>query len=124
MNWKKLWKAHPPTVPNKNLKSYLKWETPVEAEASSDKLLEMFHNYLDEDDFLRADEIKRHLHLGFVRVEPYGRNVGVRQGDSDVEQDWDALEKARGGRIFYKKWKEATTNPKYIKLRKKSVYKS
>tara|TARA_R100000234_G_C4840842_1_gene111028 strand:- start:11 stop:385 length:375 start_codon:yes stop_codon:yes gene_type:complete len=124
MNWKKLWKAHPPTVPNKNLKSYLKWKTPCEAEASSDKLLEMFHNYLDEDDFLRADEIKRHLHLGFVRVEPYGRNVGVRQGDSDVEQDWDALEKARGGRIFYKKWKEATTNPKYIKLRKKSVYKS
>ena len=124
MNWKKLWKAHPPTVPNKNLKSYLKWKTPSEAEASSDKLLEMFHNYLDEDDFLRADEIKRHLHLGFVRVEPYGRNVGVRQGDSDVEQDWDALEKARGGRIFYKKWKEATTNPKYIKLRKKSVYKS
>ena len=124
MNWKKLWKAHPPTVSNKTLKSYLKWKTPGEAEASSDKLLEMFHNYLDEDDFLRADEIKRHLHLGFVRVEPYGRNVGVRQGDSDVEQDWDALEKARGGRIFYKKWKEATTNPKYIKLRKKSVYKS
>ena len=124
MNWKKLWKAQPRMVPNKTLKSYLKWETPVEAEASSDKLLEMFHNYLDEDDFVRADEIKRHLHLGFVRTEPYGRNVGVRQGDSDVEQDWDALEKARGGRIFYKKWKEATTNPKYIKLRKKSVYKS
>ena len=124
MNWKKLWKAQPRMVPNKTLKSYLKWETPIEAEASSDKLLEMFHNYLDEDDFLRADEIKRHLHLGFVRAEPYGRNVGVRQGDSDVEQDWDALEKARGGRIFYKKWKEATTNPKYIKLRKKSVYKS
>lgn len=124
MNWKKLWKAQPRMVPNKTLKSYLKWETPVEAEASSNKLLEMFHNYLDEGDFLRADEIKRHLHLGFVRTEPYGRNVGVRQGDSDVEQDWDALEKARGGRIFYKKWKEATTNPKYIKLRKKSVYKS
>lgn len=124
MNWKKLWKAQPRMVPNKTLKSYLKWETPIEAEASSDKLLEMFHNYLDEDDFVRADEIKRHLHLGFVRAEPYGRNVGVRQGDSDVEQDWDALEKARGGRIFYKKWKEATTNPKYIKLRRKAVYKS
>ena len=124
MNWKKLWKAQPRMVPNKTLKSYLKWETPVEAEASSDKLLEMFNNYLDEDDFLKADMAKRHLHLGFARTEPYGRNVGARQGSSDVEQDWDALEKARGGRIFYKKWKEATTNPKYIKLRKKAVYKT
>ena len=121
--WKRFWKPVKKNLYKEEMKRYLKWNTPIEAESSSDKLLELFHNYLDEEDFVGADEAKRHLHMGFTRVKPYTLNTGVIEGDSEVEQDWDAVDKARGGRIFYHRWKEAQQNPKYLKLRRDSLSK-
>jgi len=120
--WKRFWKPAKKNLYKDEMKRYLEWNNSVEAELSSERLLQMFHNYLDKEDLVGADAAKKHLHMGFARAKPYGQNMGALEGDPEIEEDQQAIDHAKGGRIFYHRWKEAQQNPKYIKMRR-SVFK-
>ena len=47
---------------------YWRFKTPQIAMESSAKILQMFYDYLEADDFVGADMAKKFLHMGFHKV--------------------------------------------------------
>ena len=96
------------------------------AEISSKKILEMFYEYLKQDDFVGADMAKKFLHMGFTRSRRYANHPSGRKWQK-VTDKWEILplaedrmesDKARSADIFYDAWKEARENAKYLLMKK------
>ena len=96
------------------------------AKISSKKILEMFHEYLKQDDFVGADMAKKFLHMGYTRSRRYANHKsGKKWTNTNGEwkilvQESDAMvsEKAKSAETFKTAWVEARTNKKYIKMKK------
>ena len=102
---------------------YWRFKTVPEAVDSSEKILIMFYDFIQESDFVGADMAKKFLHMGFTRARRYANHRDGRKYNKDgtiIPQEPDALicEKADSARVFYAAWKEARENEYYLKLKK------
>ena len=105
---------------------FWRFKTPSIARESSTKILEMFHDYLEQDDFVGADMAKKFLHMGYTRSRRYANHKsGTKwtkiKGEWRVlPQELDAMTsvKAKSAEIFKAAWREARTNEKYLKMKK------
>ena len=99
-----------------------RFKTVPEAKTSSQKILAMFYQYLDNNDFVGADMAKKYLHMGFTRARRYANHRDGRKYNPDgtvIPQEPDALtcEKAHSAKVFYACWVEARQDKKYLKMK-------
>lgn len=92
------------------------------AQESSTKILELFQQYLDQDDFVGADMARKYLQMGFTRARRYANYKGGKKYDREknygpFEKGTGEPEKARAAAIFYDAWKEAEADAKYSRLK-------
>ena len=106
-----------------NICQHWRFKTIEEAELSSQKILSMFYGFVDKEDFVGADMAKKFLHMGFTRARRYANHRDGRKYNADgsiIPQERDALicEKAESAKVFYKTWKEARENEKYLQMKR------
>ena len=106
-----------------NICQHWRFKTVQEAELSSQKILSMFYDFVDKEDFVGADMAKKFLHMGFTRARRYANHRDGRKYNVDgsiIPQEPDALtcEKAESAKVFYKTWKEARENEKYLDMKR------
>lgn len=113
---------------------YWRFKTPDIAKESSEKIYELFLDYLAQDDFVGADMARKFLQMGYTRSRRYANHKSGRKykanpqkaGSKEAEQqarqeilpyDVDPV-KAESAAIFKEKWNIAKTNEKYLQLLK------
>jgi hypothetical protein len=101
---------------------YWRFKTPEIAKTSSEKIYELFLEYLKNNDFVGADLARKYLQMGYTRARRYANYKGGRK--YDAQNDYKQLERGTGeeekvlaARIFYAKWKESESNPTYAHLK-------
>ena len=102
--------------------SHWRFKTPEIAKISSEKIFDMFENYLANNDFVGADMARKYLQMGYTRARRYathkgGRKYDITTGEELPRKTEDPL-KAEGARMFYDKWKQAEENLTYKTLKK------
>ena len=104
-----------------------RFRTPEIARASADTLYAMFHDYLEDDDFVGADMARKFLQMGYTRARRYANYKGGCKYDRD--KDYAPKErgtgdpvKAESARIFYELWRKAEADPEYAA--RKSAWKT
>tara|TARA_Y100000592_G_scaffold66052_1_gene102725 strand:+ start:264 stop:728 length:465 start_codon:yes stop_codon:yes gene_type:complete len=102
--------------------AHWRFKTVPEAEVSSQTILKMFYEFVEQGDFVGADMAKKFLHMGFTRARRYANHRdGKKYADdgSVLPQEPDALtcEKANSARVFYDRWKEARENRMYLSMK-------
>ncbi len=106
---------------------YWRFKDPEIAQKSSEKIYELFLDYLQQDDFVGADMARKYLQMGFTRARRYTNYKGGKKyGDlyKPLPSGTGDIQKAISANIFYEKWRQAEANPKYARLKQewKTVY--
>ena len=109
-----------------------RFKTPDIAEESSEKILGMFYEYLDNGDFVGADMARKFLQMGWTRSRRYANHKGGKKYKGPVPDDKKGQsgahgreekpreideEKARSAAIFYEKYVEARENERYKEMK-------
>ncbi|MBD2004721.1 MULTISPECIES: DUF4385 domain-containing protein [Cyanophyceae] len=109
-----------------------RFKTPDIARESSEKIYQMFLDYLEQDDFIGADMARKFLQMGYTRSRRYANHKSGRKYKSNPQKE-DSKEaqvtarkdilpnevdpvKAESAAIFKEKWMLAKTNEKYLQL--------
>lgn len=103
------------------------------ARLSSEKIFQLFLDYLDQDDFVGADMARKFLQMGYTRARRYANHKGGKKYDGAVPDDKKGLSGAHGrdelprtpedpvkaaaARIFKAKWDEAKLHPRYVEMK-------
>ena len=92
------------------------------AKESSEKIFELFCEYLDRDEFVGADIARKYLQMGYTRARRYANYKGGKKYDKEndyepLERGTGEAEKANAAEIFYKKWKLAEPDDKYTHMK-------
>jgi hypothetical protein len=111
---------------------FWRFKTPDIARESSEKIYEMFLDYLDQDDFVGADMARKFLQMGYTRSRRYANHKSGRKYKNNPQKEVskeDMLQarqdilpyevdpvKAESAAIFKEKWMLAKTNEKYLQL--------
>ncbi|MBW4427995.1 MAG: DUF4385 domain-containing protein [Nostoc desertorum CM1-VF14] len=104
---------------------YWRFKTPEIARESSEKIYEIFLNYLKKDDFVGADMARKFIQMGYTRSRRYANHKSGRKYKPNSEDSGSKKEilpyevdpvKAESAAIFKAKWVEAKTNEKYQEL--------
>lgn len=111
---------------------YWRFKTPEIAKESSNKIYEIFLDYLDQDDFIGADMARKFLQMGYTRSRRYANHKSGKKYKQNPQKELtkEALMaarknilpnevdpiKAESAAIFKIKWMEAKTNNKYLQL--------
>lgn len=114
---------------------YWKFADETKATESSEKIYQLFLDYLANDDFVGADMARKFLQMGYTRARRYANHKGGKKYEGAVPEDKKGLSGAHGreelprssedpvktaaAQIFKQKWDEAKLNPKYIELKEK-----
>ncbi|MFB2936653.1 DUF4385 domain-containing protein [Aerosakkonemataceae cyanobacterium BLCC-F154] len=114
---------------------YWRFKTPEIAKESSEKIYQMFLEYLEQDDFVGADMARKFLQMGYTRSRRYANHKSGRkyeknpQKESTKEAQLEARKnilpnevdpvKAESAAIFKAKWMLAKTHDKYLQLLQK-----
>ncbi len=114
---------------------YWRFKTPDIARQSSEKIYDLFLDYLQKDDFVGADMARKFLQMGYTRSRRYANHKSGRkykanpQKEISKEAQLEARKnilpnevdpiKAESAAIFKEKWTQAKTNEKYLQLLKK-----
>lgn len=109
-----------------------RFKTPDIAKQSSEKIYELFLNYLQRDDFIGADMARKFLQMGYTRARRYANHKSGKKYKSNPQKEAskeDEIEarkqvlpnevdpiKAESAAIFKEKWTQAKTNKKYLYL--------
>ncbi|MFY9589785.1 DUF4385 domain-containing protein [Rickettsia endosymbiont of Halotydeus destructor] len=108
---------------------YWRFKTPEIARISSEKIYEMFLNYLKQGEFVGSDMARKYLQMGFTRARRYTNYKGGKKYDAEhnhkqLERGTGDPEKAVSADIFFKKWQEAEENEEYknMKIKWKEKY--
>ncbi|AFY90622.1 DUF4385 domain-containing protein [Chroococcidiopsis thermalis] len=111
---------------------YWRFKTPDIAKESSQKIYELFLNYLAAGDFVGADMARKFLQMGYTRSRRYANHKSGRKYKSTPQKvtspdaqlqarkdilpyEVDAI-KAESAAIFKEKWVQAKTDEKYLQL--------
>ena len=100
---------------------YWRFKNPEIATESSEKIWQLFLDYLAKDDFIGADMARKFLQMGFTRSRRYANYKGGKKYKNDYEtfvKGSGDPQKIESASIFFAKWKEAEAEPKYAKLKK------
>ena len=109
-----------------------RFKNPDIATNSSQKIYQMFLEYLEQDDFVGADMARKFLQMGYTRSRRYANHksgkkyrsnpqkAGSQAAEKEARQkilplDIDPV-KAKSAEIFKAKWQEAKGNSKYQRL--------
>ncbi|MEH2147731.1 DUF4385 domain-containing protein [Nostoc sp.] len=104
---------------------YWRFKTPEIARESSEKIYEIFLDYLDKNDFVGADMARKFIQMGYTRSRRYANHKSGRKYQQNSEASGSKKEilpyevdpvKAESAAIFKAKWVEAKTNDKYQEL--------
>ncbi|PSF35408.1 DUF4385 domain-containing protein [Aphanothece hegewaldii CCALA 016] len=114
---------------------YWRFKTPEIAKNSSEKIYQLFLDYLEKDDFVGADMARKFLQMGYTRSRRYANHKGGRKYQSNPQKATTEAEqkllrqqilpyqndliKAQSAEIFKEKWCQAKTNQKYLELKLK-----
>jgi hypothetical protein len=114
---------------------YWRFKTPEVAEKSSEKIYQLFLDYLAKDDFIGADMARKFLQMGYTRSRRYANHKSGQKyrtnpqlaqsklAEQEARKDILPLEidpiKAQSAEVFKVKWQQAKTNIKYQQLLKK-----
>lgn len=112
---------------------FWQFATPDKATQSSEKIYQLFLEYLDNNDFIGADMARKFLQMGYTRARRYANHKGGKKYKGPVPEDKKGLSgahgreelprqtedpiKAESARIFKAKWDEAKKHLKYQKLK-------
>jgi hypothetical protein len=102
---------------------FWRFKTVEIATESSDKIFQLFEDYLKADDFVGADMARKYLQMGYTRARRYANYRGGKKYDANdhytpLERGTGELEKAEAAKIFYERWKVAEANQQYADLKK------
>ena len=88
---------------------------------SSEKIYQLFIEYLRKEEFVGADLARKFLQMGFTRARRYTNYKGGRKY---AREDYHLLEKGTGdpqkaisAEIFFQKWQKAESNTVYAKMK-------
>lgn len=111
---------------------YWRFKTPEIATESSNKIYQLFLEYLAQDDFIGADMARKFLQMGYTRARRYANHKSGRkyqtnpQKETTKEAEQEARKailpleedpiKAQSAAIFKAQWEIAKTNAKYQQL--------
>ncbi len=112
-----------------------RFKTPEIATISSEKIYQMFLDYLEADDFVGADMARKFLQMGHTRARRYANHKSGRKYKSNPQKapdkateqearkdilplDEDPV-KAKSAAIFKEKWVAAKANQKYQQMMQK-----
>ncbi|MBD6617484.1 DUF4385 domain-containing protein [Komarekiella sp. 'clone 1'] len=104
---------------------YWRFKTPDIAKESSEKIYELFLDYLEKDDFVGADMARKFIQMGYTRSRRYANHKSGRKYKQNSETSNSKKEilpydvdpvKAESAAIFKAKWIQAKTNEKYQEL--------
>lgn len=114
---------------------YWRFKTPDIAKQSSEKIYEIFLDYLEKDDFVGADMARKFIQMGYTRSRRYANHKSGRKYKTNPQKELtkeaelkarkDILVnevdpvKAESAAIFKEKWIQAKTNEKYLQLLKR-----
>lgn len=109
-----------------------RFKNPEIATESSEKIYELFLEYLENEDFVGADMARKFLQMGYTRSRRYANHKSGKKykgpvpddkkgqsgahGRSELPREEDPV-KAASAAIFKKKWDEAKENEKYNALK-------
>ena len=109
-----------------------RFKTPDIARESSEKIYQMFLEYLEQDDFVGADMARKFLQMGYTRSRRYANHKSGRKyktnpqketsKEDQIQAKKDILPyevdpvKAESAAIFKEKWVQAKTEEKYLQL--------
>ena len=102
---------------------YWRFKTPYDAAMSAMRILFLYHQYRDQEDFVGMDMARKFLEMGFTRARRYANHKNGKKYDENgkikpQEKDWATSEKAKSARRF-KEFRDLVTKDEfYISLRK------
>jgi hypothetical protein len=111
---------------------YWRFKTPEIALKSSNKIYQLFLEYLEQDDFVGADMARKFLQMGYTRSRRYANHKSGKKyrtnpqlevsiaAEKEARKDILPLDldpiKAQSAAIFKLKWQQAQANSKYQQL--------
>jgi Domain of unknown function (DUF4385) len=111
---------------------YWRFKNPEIAKQSSEKIYEMFLEYLAKDDFVGADMARKFIQMGYTRSRRYANHKSGRKYKQNPQKELTKAAvmaarqeilpnevdpiKAESAAIFKLKWTEVKTNSKYLQL--------
>lgn len=101
---------------------YWRFKNADAAKESSEKIFNLFIDYLRQEDFVGADMARKYLQMGFTRARRYANYKGGKKYDKEndyrqMERGTGEAEKAAAAAIFYDKWQAAEANELYSDLK-------
>lgn len=109
---------------------YWRFADVEKATQSSEKIYQLFLDYLAQDDFVGADMARKFLQMGYTRARRYANHQGGKKYKGPVPLDKKGLSgahgrdelprspedpiKAQAAAIFKAKWDEAKLHPDYV----------
>jgi len=102
---------------------YWRFKTPYDAAMSAMRILFLYHQYRDQEDFVGMDMARKFLEMGFTRARRYANHKSGKKYDKNgkvrpQEKDWATSDKAKSAKLFKDARNRVTTDPKYIQMRK------
>jgi hypothetical protein len=99
---------------------FWRFKTPEIAQLSAAAIYSRFNFYKNKGDFIGMDMARKFLQMGYTRSRRYANRSTGRKYDSkgNVLPFAQDLLKAESAKIFFKKWKEAESDPVYSFLKK------
>ena len=102
---------------------YCRFKTPTDAAMSSMRILFLYHQYKEQEDFVGMDMCRKFLEMGFTRARRYANHKDGKKYDKDgnvkpQEKDWATSDKAKSAQIFKRARDTVTKDPIYIQMRK------
>ena len=111
---------------------YWRFKNPEIAKQSSEKIYEMFLEYLEKDDFVGADMARKFIQMGYTRSRRYANHKSGRKYKQNPQKESTKAAvmaarqeilpnevdpiKAESAAIFKLKWMEVKTHQKYLQL--------
>ena len=100
-----------------------RFKTPMEAYLSASRILFLYHQYKEQDDFVGMDMARKFLEMGFTRSRRYANHKDGKKYDENgnirpQEEDWATSDKAKSAKIFKDARNRVTTDMIYIQMRK------
>ena len=102
---------------------YWRFKTPYDAAMSAMRILFLYHQYKEQDDFVGMDMARKFLEMGFTRSRRYANHKDGKKYDENIqikpqEKDWATSDKAKSAKVFYQARTRVAKDPIYINMRK------
>ncbi|MDU4093837.1 MAG: DUF4385 domain-containing protein [Pantoea sp.] len=97
-----------------------RFRTPAIARESAEKIMALFEDYRQQDDFVGMDMARKFIQMGFTRARRYANHPGGKKYDAErqvLPQQLDA-EKVESATIFKGYWDKIRADDDYLRRKK------